>query len=84
MSKIAEELLKDIESNPDSWANHDGHGIKKGNVIISQYGNSALLSIIDVEINRKEVRALTYMDKYKLEKAITKWYRTVGLRTFQL
>jgi len=81
MSKIADELLTDIKSNPDSWRNYKGYGIQKDSIIICGYGNSALLSIIDIEINGNDIPALEYMDKYRLEKAITNWYRIVGLKT---
>jgi hypothetical protein len=94
MSKFVKELLHSIYQDKDSWSQYaaivriDGFsipyktGIERNNVIIYNYGNSAILSIIRVKIENKDVR-LTYWDCYKLEKAVTWWYKNVTLETLR-
>lgn len=82
MSKFVDEILEDIKTNKNSWAkNHSwekGKGIRKKNIIIGFYGNSAIFSIIDVYIDNQSM-PLTYLDRWRLEKAVTWWYKNIDL-----
>ena len=82
MSKFVDEILEDIKTNQNSWSKNNraehGRGIKKDNIIIAFYGNSPLLSIIDVYIDNQRM-PLTYMDRWDLEKAVGWWYRNIDL-----
>lgn len=83
MSKYIDEIIKDIKTNPDSWRDQQGNGIKKGDVTITGYGNTAILSCISVYVNYKEMPAKWY-DNYRLERAVGWWYRNVSLATISL
>ena len=78
MSNYINQILKDIEHDPTSFRDYQGCGIEKGNIVISQYGNTRLLSIIDVHINGKRIPT-SYIDKWRLETAIKNWYETIPL-----
>lgn len=79
MSKFVDEILKDIKENKNSWVKCSyGTGIKKDTIVVDNYGNSALLSIVHVLINNQDM-PLTYMDRYRLEKAVGWWYRNIDL-----
>ena len=79
MSKYVDELLQDIASNPETFKDYFGNGIEKGDIRISGFGNTRLLSVINVRINNKTIPT-SYIDKWRLETAIKKWYRTVSLK----
>lgn len=83
MSKFIDEIITDIKADPDSWRDQCGNGIKKGEVIITDHGNSALLSIIDVYVNNKRITR-TWRDGYRLEKAVSWWYKNVSLKTLSV
>jgi len=82
MSKFVDEILDSIKTNPKDWTvvKTRGYftGIEKDNIIISQHGNSAILSIINVEINGVRIPT-TYIDLFRLERAITKWCKTQSI-----
>lgn len=78
MSKFVEEIIKDITDNPTTWSNYSGQGVYKDEIYITQYGNGAILSLIRCYIKDSNV-PITYKDRYKLEKAVTKWYKTINL-----
>ena len=80
MSKFVDEIIDDIKSNPDSWRDQIGYGIKKDRIIITGHGNSAILSVIDVYVNNKQITR-TYIDAFRLEKAVSWWYKNVSLKT---
>lgn len=79
MSIFVNELLNLIYNEKNNWKKcSNGTGIEKDNIIIKNFGNSKLLSIIDVKIDNQDI-PLTYMDKYRLEKAVGWWYQNVEL-----
>jgi len=78
MSVYVDELIKDMRDNPLEWNEFKGHGIRKDNIVICQYGNSSLLSVIDVVIKGKSM-PITYWDRWKLEVAVGKWYKSIPL-----
>jgi hypothetical protein len=80
MSKFVDEILKDIRENKNNWIKCDnGAGIKKDNIYICQHGNTALLSVVHILINEVDM-PLTYMDKWRLEKAVGWWYKNIDLQ----
>lgn len=84
MSKFVNELLNSIYNKKNNWKKcSNGTGIEMDNIIIEQFGNSRLLSIICVEIDNQNI-PLTYMDKYRLEKAVGWWYQNVDLNQLLL
>lgn len=78
MSKFVDDIITDLKENPESFVDNGGYGVTKGKIKTAFYGNSALLSLISVYINGKEM-PLVYKDKYKLELAIKRWYRNISL-----
>ena len=78
MSRFIEEILKDLKDNPETFMDYHGNGVQKGNIKIYQYGNSRMLSRLRVYINGKDIPT-SYIDRWRLEAAITKWYRSVSL-----
>ncbi|KKN79222.1 hypothetical protein LCGC14_0342390 [marine sediment metagenome] len=80
MSKFIEEIVTSIKSEPLSWEDNDGGELvnRSKGVLLLQYGNGVLLSCINVLINGKETPT-TYFDGMKLEHAIKKWYKGIGL-----
>tara|TARA_R110000851_G_scaffold46804_2_gene113854 strand:- start:417 stop:668 length:252 start_codon:yes stop_codon:yes gene_type:complete len=79
MSKYINEILKDLNDNPTSFKDYHGQGVVKGNIRISQFGNTRMLSIIKVCLNDKDIPT-SYIDLWRMETAIKKWYRTVSLK----
>lgn len=80
MSEFVNEILENIKNEPTTWRDYDAYGVQKGNIKIYGFGNSKLLSICSVKINGKEM-PVTYMDRWRMEKIIDEWYRTVKLKT---
>lgn len=80
MSKFIDEIIDDIKSNPLEWRDYRGNGIRKDEIIICGFGNSPLLSVIDVNINGKNIPT-SYLDLWRLEVTIKNWYRTIPLKT---
>ena len=83
MSVLGSEILEDIKNMPELWSKYyfgaSFYGVQKGDIVVSGYGNSAILSIIDIYIDGKAVPS-SYMDKFRLEKAIGKWLKNVTLK----
>lgn len=78
MSKFVNEIIEDIKKNPATFVDYKGYGVKKGDLIISGYGNSKALSIINVWICDKTIPT-TFMDKWRLESTIKWWYKNINL-----
>ena len=78
MSKYVDEIIKDIKENPETFKDYKGFGLEKGRVKLYGFGNTALLSVIDVEINDKVIPT-SYIDLWRLEVIIKRWYRTMSL-----
>ena len=82
MSNYINEILKSIKTNHTDWTVVKKYGyftgIENGNIEITQHGNSAILSIIKVSISGVNIPT-TYIDLFRLEKAITKWCKTQSL-----
>ena len=74
MSKFVDEIIDDIKTNPKRWISVNGDGLSDGKFWIKGYGNTAILSCIDVVVNGHRV-VISYCDRYRLEKTITWWYR---------
>lgn len=79
MSKYVDEIIQDLNKNPNSFKDYYGQGVQKRNIKISQFGNTKMLSIINLEINGKSMPT-SYLDLWRLESAIKKWYRSVPLK----
>ena len=85
MSKFVDEIIEDIRLNPDSYKDIS-RGIEKGKIRVSKFGNSAVLSLIDVHVIDGMIERdipLSYKDRYRLEKTLKHWYRTVSLNTIK-
>lgn len=78
-SKYVREILADLEANPEAWVRFGSTGLKKGNIVIMSFGNTAIFSICNVYVNDEPCIGLTYMDKYLLEKAFYKWMRNASV-----
>lgn len=83
MSVVIDELVKDIRNNPSSYTPkmEAFHGLKKEGVEIKLCGNTCLLSICNVYING-EPFPTTYIDRWKVEKAVSWWYRNMRAENF--
>lgn len=82
MSKFIDQIMQDLKQHPLHYKDNKGHGVTKDEVTISQYGNTALLSVIKVEINGQTIPT-TYWDCFHLERAVGRWYRSVSLMVFK-
>ena len=78
MSKYIDEIIKDIKANPETYKDYAGRGLEKGNISISGFGNTKLLSIIHVYIKSKDMPT-SYIDLWRLETVIKWWYRNCNL-----
>ena len=79
--KAVKEIIDYIESKKFQWCKTDcGTGIYNTvyNIRINMVGNSAILSICNLYINDVQI-PITYMDKFRLERAVNKWYKTINL-----
>lgn len=83
MSKFIDEIIADIKTNPDLWQDNEGWGVKKDNIEIWGYGNTCVLSIVSVRINGKDMPT-DYVGRFKLERTISNWYKTVSLKTISI
>ena len=79
MSIFVKEILNNIYNEKNSWEKDPSQGgIRNNRIKIYNFGNSKLLSIIHVKVDNQDI-PLTYMDKYRLEKAVGWWYQNVEL-----
>lgn len=78
MSKYIDEIINDLKKNPETYRDNAGQGVRKGDVEVIGYGNSAVLSTISVMLNGHRVPS-SYRDNFRLEVAIKRWYRTSPL-----
>ena len=78
MSKFVNEIIKDLKENPQTFKDYHGYGVQKDNVIVYNYGNTRVLSVISVSVNGKDIPT-SYIDNWRLEVAIKNWYKTVPL-----
>lgn len=85
MSKYVKSIVDSINKYPESYY-HDEIPIfgkallsKDKRIRIWGHGNSALLSIISLRINGKSIK-MSYMDKYRLERALNRWYKNASLQ----
>lgn len=83
MSKFVSEIIDSIKNEPTSWKDYKGFGCQKEDIIVYGYGNTRVLSTCGVKINDKTM-PLTYIDKYRLDKAVSNWYKTVSLKTIMV
>lgn len=83
MSKFVNELLKDLKENPKTFRDYHGSGVAKGKITICQYGNTRVLSVTRVYIGEAHIPT-SYIDNWRLEVAIKKWYATIDLATLEL
>lgn len=80
MSKFVNEILIELKQTPESFKDYNGEGVQKNNIIVYQYSNSRVFSLIEVSVNNKNI-PLSYIDRWRLESGIKNWYRTVSLKT---
>lgn len=80
MSKFVDEIIRDIKKNPQSWEDVKGSGLKKGGIeLCCCCVGYRFLSVCFVEINDEEIPT-TYWDKWKIETAVTWWYKNIDLK----
>ena len=78
MSKYITEIIKDLRDNPETFKDYEGCGVQKEDIVVCQYGNTRSLSVISVLVNGKSMPT-TYIDLWRLEVAIGRWYKTISL-----
>jgi hypothetical protein len=84
MSKFVDDIIYNIRKQPETWSvlprrtQEKASGIASGRVQIRLHGNSALASIIDVDVDGIEM-TITYWDRFFLERAVSWWFRQVRL-----
>jgi hypothetical protein len=83
MSKFVDDIIKDIKQTPTKWDRYRGDGIRKGFLIISPIGGGPLFSVIQVEFEGVDM-PLTYIDRWRLEVAVRKWFKKVDLEHLNL
>lgn len=78
-SEFVKEIIEDIKLHKRNWQKTScGTGISNHSMRIDSVGNSAILSICNLYIGETHM-PLTYLDKYKLEKAVNWWYKNINL-----
>lgn len=83
MSIWVNDIIKDIEINNTDWKINNKSGISndKLGIIISCIGNSALLSVCDIDIYGKNMwTKMTYMDRFRIERSVNKWSKRTKLK----
>ncbi len=78
MSKFVDELIKDLIDQPETFRDYHGQGVVRHDVMIQGYGNTRVLSVIDVIVCEKPIPT-SYVDKWRLEVAVQKWYKNASL-----
>lgn len=81
MSKYIDDIIEDLNKNPETYKDYYGNGVEKDNIRITGYGSILLTSVIRVAINNNTMPT-TIRDSWKLKKAIRKWYRKMPLKLF--
>lgn len=80
MTKLVKEVVEDIRANPSSWtATNTLRGVMKGGIMVDNFGNTRMLSVIHLYINGENFRAMTGTDKFKLESVVMWWYKQCPL-----
>jgi hypothetical protein len=79
MSKYVDEIILSLEQRPNEWRSREGHELYREGIQITGHGNSTMLSIIDVWLNGIH-QITTWKDRYRLERAVSKWFRVFDLK----
>ena len=85
MSKSVDEVIKLLKEDQKYWSNFSGFDpcynsliSKDGCLEIERHGNSCCFSIIILTCENNRI-PITWFDRFKLEKAVSKWFRKAGL-----
>ena len=84
MRQVIKQILHSISTEPDKWEPYSclcsWDGIKKDDVKVGGVGNTKILSIIRVQV--KDIPFTTsWIENYRLEKAVMKWYQSCDIET---
>lgn len=86
MKKVIKQILESIEIEPDKWAPCNYYtgwdSIKKDGVMVGGMGNTRFLSVINVKIDDNSFE-INFIDKYYLEIALLKWYKSCDISKLQ-
>lgn len=77
MSQYIDDIVKSLRETPQLWTKSDG-GVKNGNIAIKYARYPRFMSLVDVYIDGMCIPS-TYMDKWRLEVSVAKWYSKIPL-----
>lgn len=80
MSKYVDEIIKDLKENPTEWRSKFGEVTKDQIKLLCFNFNPPILSVGSIKIKGEDIPT-TYVDRYKMECAVRKWFKTVDLKT---
>ena len=90
MSKSVDEFIKLLKENPKDWLNNSGINYpykslisKDESIKIEKHGNTCCLSVITLTCGNNEVLT-TWFDRFKLENAVSEWFRNIGLKELEV
>lgn len=78
MSKFVDETILSLKQEPENWLRDGYWTLTNKNVSIYWYGNTRALSVIDFSID-DERQPISYFDAWKLEVAVSKWYKNISI-----
>lgn len=81
--KAVKEIISHIDGRPNEWIKtRCGTGIKNElyKIHIDSVGNTAILSICNLYIDDVNI-PITCSDRFRIEKAVNRWYKNINLIT---
>jgi hypothetical protein len=89
VSKSVDEVIKLLKDNPKDWLNNSGIDYYYNSLIskdeclkIDKHGNTCYFSVITLTCGNNEVLT-TWFDRFKLENAVSEWFRKIGLKELE-
>lgn len=86
MSKFVSEIIESLDNDPTKWTNSaDDYGyynVESKDVCIKDCGHGAILSIIKVYV-KNSLCTTTYVDKFRLEMAVNRWFKNATVEMLE-
>lgn len=84
--KVVEDIIKSLKEEPEMWkldytykSSSGKPGIRKGDIICYEFGNTRLLSICTVSIGYNNIPIFGLFSRMRLENAYMKWLKNTPL-----
>lgn len=83
MSRVANEIYKDIKNNPEKWTPVMGlftyNGLQKEDIKIVSCEYPRVVSLLEIKIKDKRI-CCSYMDRWRLQGLVAWWYRNCSVK----